>query len=33
MTAQVAELLGGPDAYLEERRRQSVWLVEQLALD
>jgi hypothetical protein len=33
MTAQVAELLGGPDAYLEERRRQSEWLVERLALD
>jgi hypothetical protein len=33
MTAQVAELLGGPDAYLEERRRQSEWLVEHLALD
>ena len=33
MAAQVAELLGGPDAYLEERRRQSEWLVDRLALD
>jgi len=33
MVAQVAELLGGADAYLEERRRQSEWLVEHLALD
>jgi hypothetical protein len=33
MAAKVAELLGGPDAYLNERRRQSEWLVEHLALD
>jgi hypothetical protein len=32
IAAQIAELLGGADAYLEERRRQSEWLVERLAL-
>ena len=33
ITARIAEQLGGVNAYLEERRRQSEWLVEQLALD
>ena len=32
-TARIAEQLGGTDAHLEERRRQSEWLVEQLELD
>jgi hypothetical protein len=33
IAAQIADLLGGHDAYLEERRRQSEWLVDRLALD
>jgi hypothetical protein len=33
IAARIAEELGGVEAYLEERRRQSEWLVEQLALD
>jgi hypothetical protein len=33
IAAQIAALLEGPDACLEERRRQSEWLVERLALD
>ena len=33
IAARIAEELGGVDAYLEERRRQSEWLVERLALD
>jgi diadenosine tetraphosphatase ApaH/serine/threonine PP2A family protein phosphatase len=33
IAARIAEELRGVDAYLEERRRQSEWLVEQLALD
>jgi hypothetical protein len=32
ITARIAEQLGGIDAYLHERRRQSEWLVERLAL-
>lgn len=32
ITARIAEQAGGIDAYLEERRRQSDWLVERLAL-
>jgi hypothetical protein len=32
ITARIAEQLGGIDAHLEERRRQSDWLVERLAL-
>jgi hypothetical protein len=31
--AAIAEQLGGPDAYAEERLRQSRWLVDRLALD
>jgi hypothetical protein len=33
IAARIAEQAGGIDAYLDERRRQSEWLVEQLALD
>jgi hypothetical protein len=33
MAARIAERIGGVDAYVEERRRQSVWLVELLGLD
>lgn len=33
VAARIAEELGGVEAHLEERRRQSRWLVEQLALD
>jgi hypothetical protein len=33
MTARIAEQLGGTDAHVEERKRQSAWLVEQLELD
>ena len=32
IAARIAEELGGVEAYLEERRRQSEWLVEHLAL-
>jgi hypothetical protein len=32
MAARIAERLGGVDAYLDERRRQSAWLVERLKL-
>jgi hypothetical protein len=32
VAARIAEQIGGIDAYLDERRRQSDWLVEQLAL-
>ena len=32
IAAQIASLLGGQDAYLDERRRQSEWLVAHLAL-
>ena len=33
MAARIAEQLGGLDAYVEERRRQSAWLVERLNLE
>jgi hypothetical protein len=33
IAARIAEELGGAIAYLDERRRQSDWLVEHLALD
>lgn len=33
IAATIAEQLGGVEAYLQERRRQSEWLVEHLALD
>jgi hypothetical protein len=33
IAARIAEELGGVEAYLEERRRQSEWLAERLALD
>lgn len=33
IAARIAEQLGGLDAHFEERRRQSEWLVERLALD
>src|SRR5262245_3298756 len=33
IAARIAEELGGVDAYLDERRRQSEWLVEHLTLD
>jgi hypothetical protein len=33
ISATIAERLGGVDAHLEERRRQSDWLVENLPLD
>jgi hypothetical protein len=33
MTARIAEQIGGVDAYVEERMRQSAWLVERLGLD
>jgi hypothetical protein len=33
IAARIAEELGGVEAYLEERKRQSDWLAEQLALD
>lgn len=33
VAARIAEELGGLEAYLQERRRQSDWLVEHLALD
>lgn len=33
IAARIAEQLGGLDAYLDERQRQSDWLVERLALD
>ncbi|HYX77420.1 MAG TPA: hypothetical protein VE757_09620 [Gaiellaceae bacterium] len=33
IAARIAEQLGGVEAYLDERRRQTEWLVEQLALD
>ena len=33
IAARIAEQAGGIDAYFDERRRQSEWLVEQLALD
>ena len=33
IAARIAEQTGGIDACLEERRRQSEWLVERLALD
>ena len=32
ITARIAQELGGPSAHLEERRRQSAWLVDRLAL-
>ena len=32
MAARMAEELGGVDAYMDERRRQSKWLVERLGL-
>jgi hypothetical protein len=33
MTARIAEQLGGVQAYVDERMRQSAWLVERLGLD
>jgi hypothetical protein len=33
MAARIAERLGGVDAYIDERMRQSAWLVERLRLD
>ena len=33
IAAKIADLLGGTDAYLDEREHQSEWLVERLALD
>jgi hypothetical protein len=33
VAARIAEELGGSEAYLTERRRQSAWLVERLRLD
>jgi hypothetical protein len=33
MAARIAEQLGGVEAYVEERRRQSEWLTDRLALD
>lgn len=33
VAARIAEELGGLDAYVEERRRQTAWLVERLGLD
>ena len=33
IAARIAEEIGGLDAYLDERTRQSAWLVENLALD
>jgi hypothetical protein len=33
VAARIAEELGGSEAYLDERRRQSAWLVERLGLD
>jgi hypothetical protein len=33
VAARIAEELGGSEAYIEERRRQSAWLVDRLALD
>ena len=33
VAARIAEELGGVEAYLDERRRQSDWLAERLALD
>jgi len=33
IAATIAQLIGGVGAHLEERRRQSEWLVENLALD
>ncbi len=33
IAARIAEELGGVEAYLDERKRQSTWLAEQLALD
>jgi hypothetical protein len=33
VAARIAEELGGSEAYLAERRRQSAWLVERLGLD
>jgi hypothetical protein len=32
VAARIAEELGGVDAYLDERRRQTAWLVDRLAL-
>lgn len=32
MAARIAEQLGGVDAYVEERRRQSAWLAQRLGL-
>jgi hypothetical protein len=33
MAARIAEQIGGVDAYVDERMRQSAWLVERLGLD
>jgi hypothetical protein len=33
IAARIAEQVGGVDAYIEERMRQSAWLVDQLGLD
>ena len=33
VAARIAEELGGADAHLDERKRQSAWLVERLGLD
>lgn len=33
VTARIAEQLGGVEAYVDERMRQSAWLVERLGLD
>ena len=33
IAARIAEEIGGSEAYLDERRRQSEWLAEQLTLD
>jgi hypothetical protein len=33
MAARIAERLGGVDAYVEERMRQSAWLADRLGLD
>jgi hypothetical protein len=33
MAARIAERLGGVDAYVDERMRQSAWLVERLKID
>jgi hypothetical protein len=32
IAARIAEQLGGADAYVDERRRQSAWLVERLSI-